>query len=112
MFGVIDRLLLRPPAEVSDPARVFEVHGSPRDQLSFPAFVDFRDQLATAGTFAVQTMPRAIPIGRGDDARMADAVLTSRCRRSGSCSRGMSWSSDHGDSAPRCSACSGCWRCS
>jgi predicted permease len=75
MFDVIDRLLLRPPAQVAEPSRLFTLRTSPREQISYPAFVDFRDGLAGAGVFAVETTPRATPIGRGDEARMADAVF-------------------------------------
>ena len=75
MFNVIDRLLLRPPAHVTDPQDVYTIYASPREQISFPAFVTLRDKLSSAAAIAVQTAPRGLPIGRGDDAQMAQAVF-------------------------------------
>jgi hypothetical protein len=46
MFSVIDRLMLRPPAQVAEPRDVYAMHADPRDAISFPSFVDLRDKLA------------------------------------------------------------------
>jgi len=75
MFTVIDRLLLRPPAQVGVPGDVYAIHAAPRDAISFPSFVDLRDNLATAASVAVQTSGRPLGIGRGDDALMAQGVF-------------------------------------
>lgn len=75
MFSVIDRLLLRPPAQVADPGNVYAIHAPPRDAISFPAFVDLRDKLAGAAGIAVQTTGRQLAIGRGDEALMVQGVF-------------------------------------
>jgi predicted permease len=75
MFNVIDRLLLRPPAEVAQPRDVYTIHSLPGDQISFPAFVNLRDHLSTGASVAVQTGPRPLPTGRGDQAAMAQTVF-------------------------------------
>lgn len=68
MFNVIDRLLLRPPAQVAGPQDVYTIHALPRDAISFPAFIDLRDHLAGAASVSAQTMGWPLPIGRGDEA--------------------------------------------
>ena len=75
MFSVIDRLLLRPPAQVADPGNVYAIHAQPRDAISFPAFVDLRDKLAGGAGVAVETRGWQFAIGRGDEALMAQGVF-------------------------------------
>src|SRR6476620_590935 len=61
MFNVIDRLLLRTPAQVATPEYVYTMRVLPREQISFPAFVDLRDHLAGAASVSVQTMGWPLP---------------------------------------------------
>jgi putative ABC transport system permease protein len=75
MFNVIDRLLLRSPAGVAVPQDVYTIHALPRGTISFPAFVNIRDHLSTAATVAAQTTPWPYPIGRGDQAQLAQTVF-------------------------------------
>jgi predicted permease len=75
MFNVIDRLLLRPPAQVAGPQDVYTVHALPREAISFPAFVNLRDHLASAASVSAQTMGWPLPVGRGDEAQMARTVF-------------------------------------
>jgi len=75
MFSVIDRLLLRPPAQVANPNDVYALHAEPRDAISFPAFIALRDKLAGGAGVAVQTRGWQFAIGRGDEALMAQGVF-------------------------------------
>ncbi|HTE47407.1 MAG TPA: ABC transporter permease, partial [Gemmatimonadaceae bacterium] len=75
MFSVIDRLLLRAPPSVTEPQNVYTIRELPREQISFPAFVALRDQLSPVASVSVQTGTRPLPIGRGDQAAMAQAVF-------------------------------------
>src|SRR3712207_4170023 len=81
MFGVIDRLLLRPPAHVADPARVLYLSylrtmddGSTYDQesLSYALYRDIRDTPAFEHVAAYAATTLAL--GRGRDARSVRAV--------------------------------------
>ena len=75
MFGVVDRLLLRAPAHVTDPQRVVSiamgrrVDGNERLQriLSYPIY---RDMTAAASAFdqVAAYSPDAMAFGRGRDA--------------------------------------------
>jgi len=75
MFGVVDRLLLRAPAHVSDPQRVVSiamgrrVDGNERQQrvLSYPVY---RDMVSASAAFAqvAAYAPNAMAFGRGRDA--------------------------------------------
>jgi predicted permease len=85
MFGIIDALLFRPPAQVADPARLARVQlelQAPNDApqlsgvLSYPDFVNVRDRasgVAHTAAFARTT----IEVGRGDGARSETVMLTS-----------------------------------
>jgi predicted permease len=75
MFGVVDRLLLRPPAQVAEPQDVYTIHALPRDAISFPEFVNLRDHLSNVASVAAQTAPFPLAIGRGDQAQMAQTVF-------------------------------------
>src|SRR5262245_16898729 len=65
MFGVIDRLLLRPPEQVADPDRVFIVatrqhfrgEEYTNTSFSYPVFADFRDQVPSFAGVAMQVGP-------------------------------------------------------
>jgi predicted permease len=85
MFGIVDRLLFRPPPYVRDPARVVRVlvartyHGRPPTTGligSFPAYLDLADG---AGVFdAVATFaPGSADLGRGVDAeQISPGIVT------------------------------------
>jgi putative ABC transport system permease protein len=85
MFGIVDALLFRPPAEVADPARLMRVElelqvpGQPpglSSVLSYPDFVNVRDRargLSRTAAFARTTLD----VGRGDQARSEPVVLAS-----------------------------------
>ena len=86
MFGIVDALLFRPPAEVADPARLVRVqlelqmpNGGPPQMsgvLSYPDFVNVRDRargLARTAAFA----RTSIEVGRGDESRSESVMLAS-----------------------------------
>ncbi|HYX81935.1 MAG TPA: ABC transporter permease, partial [Gemmatimonadales bacterium] len=86
MFGIVDALLFRPPAEVADPARLVRLElevprpaGEPRELssvLSYPDFVNVRDR--ARGFSGVAAFARtAINVGRGDESRSEPTVLAS-----------------------------------
>jgi predicted permease len=77
MFGVIDRLLLKPPDGVTEPARVFRLYFTrtfswaglvTQDGTSFPDFVLFRDQ-ATSFEHVAAFLTTKATLGRGSDAQ-------------------------------------------
>ena len=86
MFGVVDTLLLRPPAGVADPDRVARVYvrrevpglgDFTSSSATYPDYVDLRDrhpQLAAVAAFA----SARVPYGRGSGARELRAVFASR----------------------------------
>jgi predicted permease len=85
MFGIVDALLFRPPAEVADASRLVGVQlelqtpNAPPQMLgvlSYPDFVNVRDRaqgIAHAAAFARTT----IETGRGDEARSEPVTLAS-----------------------------------
>ena len=84
MFGIVDRLLLRPPAHIADPSRVMMIRyvrttrgqTSAQDALSFPIYLDLR---ATPGAFAgvAAYTGTSLAVGRGADARRVDGARVS-----------------------------------
>ena len=92
MFGVIDRLLLRPPAHVADPAnvmmiryqRAFRGQFNSQNALSFPMYLDLLD---TPGAFRDVTAytGASLTIGHGANARpiSANRVTTNYFRTLG-----------------------------
>ena len=76
MFGVIDRLLLNPPAHVTDPAHVVTVdfmrsyNGQTNHQevLSYPQYLDLEQTSGTLANVAAYT-ETALASGRGADAQ-------------------------------------------
>ena len=83
MFGVIDRLLLRPPAHVVDPARVMyfsyvrTFDGTTDDQEVF-SYALYRDLLeARAFEYVAAYSRTSLAFGRGADARSVRAIRTS-----------------------------------
>ncbi|HEX7020537.1 MAG TPA: ABC transporter permease [Gemmatimonadaceae bacterium] len=89
MFGILDRLLLRPPEHVADPSRVVEIgvreSGEEFTNSSFPyaALADFRSRVpgfasVAAYTPAVIVQRQYFPLGHGASAeRIAGSLVTS-----------------------------------
>lgn len=85
MFGVIDRLYLRPPAGVTDADQVVHVllraHaasiGDYFHPTSWPAFTRFRDDVRDFDHLAVWTTPRQVSLGRGTEADSVRGSLVS-----------------------------------
>lgn len=84
MFGVIDRLLLRPPAQVRDPARVVSVQfvrtvegrENRQDYLSFPIYLEAKSATDAFGDVAAYT-PSNVSMGTGPDARPLQGMRVS-----------------------------------
>jgi predicted permease len=85
MFGIVDRLLLSPPAHVNDPGRVHQLLVNRYIQsrgswtldsgFSYPDYVDF----ARAGSFSVAEFSGRWPLtlGRGPDAHQVNGQMVS-----------------------------------
>jgi predicted permease len=81
MFGVIDRLLLRAPSGILDPAKVMQGRylrtdrgvESAQDAFSLPMYLDLR---ATSGAFddVAAYTSATLAVGRGPDARSVQAM--------------------------------------
>lgn len=73
MFGVIDRLLLRPPAHVRAPEELYRIelkgkwHGEEytNTAMSYPSYTDFRDRVPGFSSAAAQTFPSSMSLGLG-----------------------------------------------
>ncbi|HET9275579.1 MAG TPA: ABC transporter permease, partial [Gemmatimonadales bacterium] len=83
MFGIVDRLLLRLPDQgphAQDIRRITVArmmdHGlsEPWDAISYPSFVDMRDQ-SSSFTHVVVLIPATMSFGLGRDARPVEAML-------------------------------------
>src|SRR5512132_2380460 len=86
MFGVVDRLLLRPPPHVVDPDRVVRVYVHQQlpgigdfntATVSFPDYTDLRDRDRDFSAVAAFGDTR-VDYGRGRDARELRAIYASR----------------------------------
>ncbi len=85
MFGVIDRLLLRAPAQVADPGNLYFIQATQHSRgaelvsggFSYPAYVDFRDRVVGFSDAAMQTFPNDLTVGRGAAARKIHGVMVS-----------------------------------
>ena len=85
MFGIIDRLLLRPPAYVVAPEQLYRVERSYRwdgedhfaTSFSYPGFADMRDRVPAFSSVAMHTYPNPVSLGLGGDARKVDGVMVS-----------------------------------
>jgi predicted permease len=82
MFGVIDRLLLRPPPHVRQPAELFEVsraapNGGSGSLVGFqyPLYLRLRDDTAAFSEVAVASFVEPMTMGSGPDAEQLFAVL-------------------------------------
>lgn len=79
VFGVIDRLLLRPPPHVVDPDRLFYLSYAAEDEpdsvarrsFSYPGYRAIRDGGSGFAHVGVMSNPVEIPIGRGERANSA-----------------------------------------
>ena len=77
MFGIIDRVLLRPLSGVVDPARVLSIGevrkfgGEPyrNTALSYPAYTDYREHVSAFAAVGAAESPREESLGRGAGAR-------------------------------------------
>ena len=85
MFGIVDRLLLRPPSGVVHPERIVVLgarwtteRSGEVTQTSFPyhTYMSFRDGLTKASRVAMSTYPASVPIGRGGDAELVSGIQT------------------------------------
>ncbi|MGH7475580.1 MAG: ADOP family duplicated permease [Longimicrobiales bacterium] len=83
IFGIVDRLLLRPPEHIADPERVqrllverqHPITGE-RQPNSFLAYPDFKDFEAVDGLAGVAAYSRReLTLGRGADAERVNATL-------------------------------------
>ena len=85
MFGIIDRLLLRPPAHVRAPEELqrLEIKKKVRGEeytisvFSYAAYVDFRDRVPAFTSAAMHTYGNAMSLGLGPDARKIVGMLVS-----------------------------------
>jgi putative ABC transport system permease protein len=82
MFGIIDQVLLRPPAFVKDPAHVVTLaygrppHAFTQRTANYPVFKAIRDRArGFDGVVAVDAID--VPLGRGEGARNIDGLLVS-----------------------------------
>jgi predicted permease len=82
MFGIVDRLLLRPPSHIAAPERVHRVEvarwfGSgltpPDPSMSYPAFLDLHDRTRTLSDVAAVTTS-TVSYGAGREAQRLTAV--------------------------------------
>lgn len=85
MFGIIDRLLLRPPAHVAAPDQLYRLEIRRRwnnqeftkPAFSYPSYLDFRDRVSALSAVALYTYPSAMSLGLGADARKVSGILVS-----------------------------------
>jgi len=86
MFGIVDAMLFRPPAEVADPGRLVRLEvqlpgppGEPPEISSVVSYPDFTSVRERARGFAgVAAFARtSVLVGRGDEARTETAILAS-----------------------------------
>jgi predicted permease len=85
MFGIVDRLLLRPPAYVRAPEQLHRVEIQQKSgdaentnwTFSYPAYVDFRDRVPGFSSVAAFTSPGSVSLGLGANARRITGMLVS-----------------------------------
>lgn len=80
MFGVLDRLLLRPPAHVRDAENVYLLRvptraHAPAGTTSYPLFASMRDALAPIAPLSMQTYPNPVAVAQGENGSMAPGVF-------------------------------------
>ena len=86
MFGIVDAMLFRPPAQVSDPGRLarlaLQLPAPPGDApqmsgvVSYPDFVNVRDRARGLSRVAAYARTSVV-VGRGDDVRNQPVILAS-----------------------------------
>jgi predicted permease len=85
IFGVVDRLLLRPPPHIDDPDRLIKLgvtwQNDGRDvrqgSFAYPVFKALRDRGSLFDDVAAMSIEVTAPLGRGTDARDLRALLVS-----------------------------------
>src|SRR5690348_11015859 len=73
MFGIVDRLLLRPPAQIVHPEQIVEIgemrHFANEEyrstSFSYPAYKDYRDHVPAIGDAGAVSLPLEVDLGRG-----------------------------------------------
>jgi predicted permease len=75
MFGVIDRLLLRPPAQIASPSDVYTMPSRPTPAISYPTFVNLRAHLSSVASIAAESFHWPLSIGHGDESQLAQTVF-------------------------------------
>ena len=80
MFNVLDRLLLRPPAQVRAPGEIYTLGIPTRAHVpagftSFPIFESLRDNLHPIAPVSMQTLASPLPIERSADGALAQSVF-------------------------------------
>jgi predicted permease len=85
MFGIIDRLLLRPPAHVRAPEQLQRIELRRKHAgeeftssiFSYAAYTDFRDHVPGYSSVAMHTFSNQMSLGLGPDARRIAGILVS-----------------------------------
>jgi len=83
MFGIVDRLLFRGPAQIDRPESVVLIEtrrmGSPfgNSSFSYAAYTDYRDHPGAFSSVAVTSRSNPVPLGRGRDATRLSGALVS-----------------------------------
>src|SRR5690242_1488389 len=80
MFGIVDRLLLRPPAHIVAPAQLYDIAETRHfahdeytvNSFSYPAYKDYRDHVPGLAAVGAASNSREIDLGRGESARPND----------------------------------------
>ncbi|HKT07621.1 MAG TPA: ABC transporter permease [Gemmatimonadaceae bacterium] len=83
MFGIIDRVLLRPISGVVAPDRVVSIGEMRRfggvpyrnTTLSYPAYTDYRDHVPAFSAVGAATEPQDVSLGRGEGARSIQVMF-------------------------------------
>jgi len=83
MFGIVDRLLLRPPAHIVAPAQLYELAETRHfaneeytvNSYSYPAYKDYRDHVPGLAAVAAASSSREMDLGRGESARKIHGML-------------------------------------
>lgn len=84
MFGIVDRLLLRPPAHVRSPGELRRIYvstledGTPdiRPEIGYPQLVRLRESMRSASAVGAFFAAR-LPLGEGEATRQAPVTLAS-----------------------------------
>ena len=87
MFGIVDRLLLRPPAHVRDATQLVRIGGripratgepgDPFFYFSYPSYKAIAEESNAFEAVALHTTPDHFPLGRGADAARVTGMLVS-----------------------------------